>query len=146
MRNTFPEQLERGRVREGRFASDPAWGAYGCFFVHGPCGEILKIIASGGDDDDPKSQGWEHVSISLRRRTPNWREMCFVKDLFWNDNECVVQFHPPKSEYVNQHPFCLHLFRHRTLAFPMPPSVLVGVKDVTNPTFEELEASKAWAS
>jgi hypothetical protein len=34
---------------------------------------ILHVIASDG-------QGWEHVSVSLSHRTPNWREMCFVKD------------------------------------------------------------------
>lgn len=71
-------------------ASDPSWGPYGAFFVHGPCGRELKIIASAGDL--PESGGWEHVSISLQTRPPNWQEMAFVKDLFWEDDECVLQF------------------------------------------------------
>ena len=25
--------------------------------------------------------GWETVSVSLPNRAPNWREMCFIKDL-----------------------------------------------------------------
>ena len=39
---------------------------------------------------------WEHVSVSLPDRCPTWEEMCFIKDLFWNSDECVVQYHPPK--------------------------------------------------
>ena len=129
MRETFPERLELGRVRHGEFCSDLSWGGYGYFFVQGPCGEELKIIASGGDADDPVGAGWEHVSVSTRRRCPNWQEMCFVKALFWEPEECVVQFHPPESEYVNNHRFVLHLWRHKTLVFPTPPAILVGVKD-----------------
>jgi hypothetical protein len=52
--------------------------------------------------------------------------MCFVKDLFWSEHECVVQFHPPRSVYVNNHPFCLHLWHKPNL--PTPPVILVGIK------------------
>lgn len=130
MRTQLPETLERGRIRRGEFGSDPSWGAYGFFFVDGPCGQRLKIVASGADDTDTASQGWEHVSVSCPNRCPNWPEMCFVKDLFWEPEECVVQFHPPQSQYVNNHRYVLHLFRHKSLAFPMPPAILVGVKAI----------------
>ena len=129
MRAKLPEKLEVGRVLTGPMASKPSWGAYGGFFVQGPCGEELKIVASGADADDKMSQGWEHVSVSTRRRPPNWQEMCFVKDLFWDDQECVIQFHPPKSEYVNNHAYCLHLWRPIDGHVRLPPSILVGVKD-----------------
>lgn len=129
MRKVLPEKLESGRVRSGLMASNPSWGAYGQFFVQGPCGERLCIVASGADADDKVSDGWEHVSVSTRRRTPNWQEMCFAKDLFWSDEECVIQFHPPRSEYVNNHPHCLHLWRHVD-GHKMPPSILVGYKDL----------------
>jgi hypothetical protein len=122
MKNILPKVLEEGRV-EG--TTD--WGAYGGFLIQGPCGEKLLIVASGADDDDVAAEGWEHVSVSVKRRVPNWQEMCFVKDLFWFEEECVVQFHPPKSEYVNNHPYVLHLWRHKD-GFPMPPSILVGIK------------------
>lgn len=128
MRDRLPDQLEEGREKTGSFASHHSWGAYGKFFVHGPCGEKLCIIASGAEIDDAQSEGWEHVSVSTPRRTPNWVEMCFVKNLFWCEDECVVQFHPPRSQYVNNHPHCLHLWRQRA-GFPMPPSILVGYKD-----------------
>lgn len=41
--------------------------------------------------------GWEHVSVSYRRRTPTWNEMCKVKEMFWNDEETVVQYHPKRA-------------------------------------------------
>lgn len=124
MRSTLPENLERARVDGKR-----EWGAYGKFHIQGPCGEKLLIVASGGDDDDLAAGGWEHVSVSTRRRIPNWTEMNFVKDLFWDDDECVVQFHPSRSEYVNNHAFVLHMWRHKKAQFPTPPSILVGFKD-----------------
>jgi hypothetical protein len=69
---------------------------------------------------------WEHVSISMKNRTPRWDEMCFIKDLFWEPEQCVVQYHPPKSEYVNQAKNCLHLWHYRG-AMPRPPKIYVGV-------------------
>ena len=56
--------------------------------------------------------GNEHVSISLHgmRKLPTWEEMCEVKDIFWGDEEEVVQIHPKKSEYVDFGEV-LHLWR-----------------------------------
>lgn len=55
--------------------------------------------------------GWEHVSIELyARRLPTWAEMCYIKNIFWDDEEEVVQIHPKKSEYVNITE-ALHLWR-----------------------------------
>lgn len=130
MRKELPEKLEFGRVGSGSMASLKEDHAYGMFHVQGPCGEQLRIIASGADEDDTLSAGWEHVSVSIERRIPNWREMCFVKDPFWEPEECVVQFHPPRSEYVNNHPNVLHMWRNKRHPFPMPPSILVGLKGV----------------
>jgi hypothetical protein len=119
MRLAIPDKLEQGRIKDGELASTSAYGTTGAFFIIGPCGEKLAIIASDGE-------GWEHVSVSLKRRLPNWTEMCFVKDLFWNDEECVIQFHPPKSEYINCHPLCLHLWKPVGLEIITPPTGLVG--------------------
>jgi hypothetical protein len=48
--------------------------------------------------------------------------MCFIKDLFFKDEEEVIQFHPKKSEYVNIHPYVLYMWRpHQD--FLKPPSV-----------------------
>lgn len=125
MRKTPPEKLEAGRFIDGDYGS-PRGVMYGAFEVFGPCGAMLKIIASDGVGGG--SYGWEHTSVSTPRRPPNWEEMAFVKRLFWEPEECVVQYHPPESTYVNNHPYVLHLWRHRIEKFPMPPSILVGVK------------------
>ncbi len=124
------DRVEFGRQRTGELSSRSG-DSFGAFFIHGPCGEKLKIIVSDGvaPADDPLG-GWEHVSVSIRRRLPNWIEMSFVKDLFWAPEECVVQYHPPQSEYINNHPNCLHLWRPRDGQFPMPPTILVGLKEV----------------
>jgi hypothetical protein len=103
-------------------ASRSSDGLMGAFVVMGPKGTALKIISSGTNDEF----GWEHVSVTCEHRTPNWFEMCWVKDLFWKDEETVVQYHPAKSEYVNCHPFCLHLWRPNNVLMPTPPSLLVG--------------------
>lgn len=86
---------------------------------------IAFCIASDG-------QGWEHVSVHIteqgKNETPVWDEMCWIKNLFWDEDDCVIQYHPPKSEYVNNHKNTLHLWRPTELKIPMPPSILVGVK------------------
>jgi hypothetical protein len=70
---------------------------------------------------------WEHISCSIKNRTPTWEETCFLKSLFWDDEECVVQYHPPKSDYVNNAKNCLHLWKYKS-EMPRPPSILVGIK------------------
>ena len=70
-----------------------------------PSGLRCNIIV--GEDED----GWEHVSVELcARRLPTYSEMQHIKELFWDDEEMVVQIHPKKSEYVNITE-ALHLWR-----------------------------------
>jgi len=94
---------------------------YGAAIIPGPTAADLKIIFSSGMENSD----WEHVSVSCRNRCPNWVEMCFVKELFWDGEDCVVQFHPPKSDYVKLHDFVLHMWRATGQAFPIPPKVYV---------------------
>ena len=69
--------------------------------------------------------GWEHVSVSHQNRVPTWEEMCMVKDIFFYDEEAVIQYHPSKSQYVNKHPYTLHLWRPTGIKLPMPPKEFV---------------------
>ena len=63
--------------------------------------------------------GWEHVSVSpYNGKTPSWVDMCEIKDMFWNDEEAVIQIHPKKSEYVNIKDNCLHLWRNKEMELP----------------------------
>lgn len=124
--------LDEARVRKGEFGSNSGdrFGAF--FFSRG--NTRIKIIATDGQE-----VSWEHVSVTVayRRgccswveRMPTWDEMCWVKNLFWNDDEAVMQLHPPKSEYMNNHRFCLHLWRPTTQDIPLPPSICVGIQEL----------------
>jgi hypothetical protein len=97
---------------------------YGAFLIkHRPSGAELRVIASAGDKDMP----WEHVSVSLPNRCPNWPEMAFVKDLFWLPTETVMQLHVPAAAHRNLHPYCLHLWRPIGQEIPRPPGEAVAV-------------------
>lgn len=115
---------ERLRILNGPQASDASYGNNGAFVIPASIGSKRAPIFAIASD----GEGWEHVSVSTKHRPPTWDEMCFVKDLFWDGEDCVIQFHPPRSDYVNMHPHCLHLWRPTGIEIPRPPSILVGFK------------------
>ncbi len=90
-------------------------------------GKLVRCIASDGG-------GFKHVSVSIEYtdKTPSWEIMCKIKDIFWDAEEVVMQLHPAKSQYVNFHRGCLHLWQPfvngAAVAFPTPPSYMVGPK------------------
>ena len=122
MRSILPVEIERVRELVGPYGSLVGSGPNGRFFPFVK-GVRLVVLASDGF-------AWEHVSVSpfAKQRTPTWEEMCAVKDWFWDAEEMVVQYHPAASEYVNFHPYCLHMFRPIGIEIPFPPSILVGPK------------------
>ena len=65
----------------------------------------------------------------IYRKVVAQSEMCQIKALFWDEDDCVIQYHPQSSEHVNNHPNCLHLWRPIGVSLPMPPSIMVGLKD-----------------
>lgn len=135
------------RIRTGKLASDDSCGNCGAF-------ELPILISSRGlyllkenpkhfvsrkpdhhefyvIADDGKDSGWEHVSLHKtfngNSYMPSWNDMRFVKDLFWDEEDCVIQYHPPKSEYINNHNHILHLWRPINIELPRPPKILVGI-------------------
>lgn len=48
-----------------------------------------------------------------------------VKDIFWGEDECVIQFHPHKSENINIHPYCLHIWKKIGAEYELPPKEYV---------------------
>jgi hypothetical protein len=100
-------------------ASDDLIGNNGAFLVPVAGVGFMQVIASDG-------RGWEHVSASLPDRCPTWAEMCVIKDMFWTDDDTVIQYHPAKDDYVNKHPYCLHLWRPTDILLPLPPTWMVG--------------------
>lgn len=108
----------------------------GAFQVPLRPGVDAVVIVSEGCTEVP----WEHVSARVyyrkantkkwKCRVPTWAEMCQIKDLFWDAEEWVVQFHPAASEYVNFHPMVLHLWKPSAAEMPTPPASAVGPKTV----------------
>lgn len=84
-------------------------------------GEVLHFIFSWGC-------GFEHLSVSTPIKTPTWEQMCRMKEIFWKDDEVCMQLHPKKEEYVNNHEYCLHIWRPIDKEIPTPPSVLLGFR------------------
>lgn len=90
----------------------------------GFCFYVLTVVANG----------WEQTVVTVRvkasrsTRCPTWEEMCFIKNLFWHPEDCVMQLHPPASDYVNNHPYALHLWKPINQTIPRPPSSMVGIK------------------
>ena len=120
MRHTPNLKIDRYRTRHPVKGDSPAGENIGYFEIptmHG----LLRIIASDGQSGDV----WEHVSVSLATRCPTWEEMCVVKNLFWAEDETVLQFHPQKSQYINFHRFVLHLWRKAGANAELPPAFLV---------------------
>ena len=126
MRKDF-SHLDEFRVNHGKYISYPG-DRFGAFKIRRN-DLVYTIIAADGS---PESGGWEHASVHLRhkrnleiplKRTPTWEEMCYVKHLFWDPEEPVIQFHPPQSSYVNIHPYVLHLWYHPNQL--TPPIALV---------------------
>ncbi|SRR5260370_9467 len=144
-----PEQY---RCKPCLYGSNAKSGNNGTFVLPGIIGRQIFIVCSDwsqvalfSDDQlrrqglDPalRTNGWEHVSASARfgrdykdPSIPTWAEMCYVKDLFWDDEDVVVQFHPRKSEYVNEQPHTLHLWRPIHVELPVPPTILVGTQAI----------------
>ena len=112
--------------------SSPADGNNGMFILESvEPGWQLAVLAS--DSSEPAGEGlprWEHASVHAfkgeKQRTPKWLEMCYVKNLFWDSEDVVMQLHPRASQYVNCHPHTLHLWRPIDAVIPEPPAIFVG--------------------
>ena len=122
-----PEHL-RFRMPGHPLDSEPG-DPFGAFFI-APCHLLpwgLKIIASNGVMDGKSDTMFEHVSVSRLNSpdTPSWNEMIEAAKLFWDDDDCLVQYRPPAADYVNLHPGVLHWWRWKSAMFPLPPKACV---------------------
>ena len=121
---------EKYRLKTCQMGSDESYGNNGGVIIPLIMEKQIRCIVSDGG-------GWEHVSVSVARHspsnshqiieTPDWIVLCKAKNLFWDEEDCVVQFHPPKSEYVNMHPNVLHLWRKVGEDFETPPKIMIGI-------------------
>lgn len=96
------------------------YGFSGPYFHHGRSVVVvspiwlhrhLKVNVSVGPVKGDPNGRWKHISVSrVDRKMPTWEQMGLVRRAFFDEEWCVVQVHPPKSEYVNLHPTTLHLW------------------------------------
>lgn len=71
-------------------------------------GGNLRVIASVNKQLDNKD--WLHVSFSRPDRLPSWDDLKEVKELFIGKDKTALQVLPPEANFVNIHPYCLHLW------------------------------------
>ena len=126
------------RLRAGPLASNFTYGNNGAFIFDSVISN-RKVMVVASDGRDWQAAGlngppWEHVSVHCfsgkRQFTPTWVEMCAVKDIFWDEDDVVIQFHPARSDYVNNHANTLHLWRPVGIQLPVPPAITVGYKEL----------------
>lgn len=68
----------------------------------------LRVLCSARVERDGKR--WMHVSCSTPTRLPTWDELRLVKDTFIGRDRLALQLLPRQAEYVNDHPYTLHLW------------------------------------
>lgn len=100
---------------------------YGAFRIPYKGVALLVLVSAGenGAIEFGDAHAWDHISVSAPNRTPTWQEMDYIKDIFWNPDETVMQLHVPKSEHINCHPNVLHLWKPLLIPIPRPPSSAV---------------------
>ena len=133
MRTEVPKELELARIRKGPLASDESYGLQGYFTLYvgqHPAGfDTIYCIQSSN------RHGWDHVSCyaiyfdyenNKRARIMGWMEMEYIRSLFFEDDEWVIQYSPPREKRVNVHPYVLHMWRPHDGELATPPQWMVG--------------------
>ncbi len=124
MKKELPEQYRR--KSEKTVYETKAGDDFGAFRIPHPKNKNLfyKCLVGVG-------LGWDHVSVTVYNPkagqdfTPNWDDMCHVKDIFFDEDEVVIQFHPAKKDYVNFSKHTLHLWKPQNIELPTPNRLMV---------------------
>lgn len=102
-------------------------------------GEFYLVIVTNG-------LGWDHVSVTLHKknganikRCPTYEEMLMVKEKIFNEEEVVFQLHPREEDYIDTHPYCLHLWKPNNCSMAVPPLYSLNNDELTESTYFEHE-------
>lgn len=97
--------------------------------------DLFCMVHDGREDDGTPiaSEPWEHVSVTARlqhggykkARIPFYEEMRYVKSIFWEPHEVVMELHVAESDHVNMTDTVLHLWRPLAASIPTPPRFFV---------------------
>ena len=111
MRKNLPDHLEKARTQQAPYIT-PVGALYGKFEIRCPGSRYKLWILSSGETHDagiytgpgPGVGSWEHVSVSVpgKKFCPSWEEMCWVKDLFWGEEETGNPVSPTKKR-IREH-------------------------------------------
>lgn len=119
------------------FLSDEANGAF--IIDRYNNGEFYLVIASNG-------QGWDHVSVTIHKKNggsvkkcPSYQEMMMIKEKLFSEEDVVFQLHPREEDYINTHPYCLHLWKPNNCNMVVPPLNSINNDELTENTYFEHE-------
>jgi hypothetical protein len=59
-----------------------------------------------------------HLSISHHHRNPTWEEIRDARYVLIPEDVMVAMFLPPRTEYVNAHRYCFHLYEIEAADMP----------------------------
>jgi len=121
MRDIFTPEFEQHAINHPLMGL-PLKGSGGCYFIPFTNKKdktiFLQVVADIGE-------GWDHVSVSLTHRCPNWLEMDYIKRLFFEEKEVAYQLHVQTEKHIRIHDYCLHLWRPQDQEIPLPPRIMV---------------------
>lgn len=122
MKNLFTEEFEKYAVNHPALGMPSEEKNGGCYVVELKNSKGKKInlfiMAAFGE-------GWDHVSVSLKHRCPNWHEMEYIKRMFFKEDEVAFQLHVPAKDHINIHENVLHMWRPQDQEIPMPKEWMV---------------------
>lgn len=77
----------------------------------------LRVLVSTAPYEDRE---WMHVSLSRKDRLPSYADLQYVKEVVIGNDRWAAQLFPPRTDHVNLHQFCLHLWVPLDGALPWP--------------------------
>jgi len=124
VRAQLSDYLEASRLRDRRLDSRPG-DTFGAFRVSMPGSQAVMLVIIGDGKEWERTgfalPAWEHVSVSLKNRTPTWEEMEWVREQVFDDSELVLWLSVPRADHINIHDNVLHMWRPIGVELPVPP-------------------------
>lgn len=73
-------------------------------FIRNDCMTVISEVA------EYQKRLWLHVSCAHADKLPSWADLREVKSVFVGSKRMALSIMPSEAEYVNVHPYCLHLW------------------------------------
>lgn len=72
----------------------------------------IKVIATAAIEKDLCL--WLHVSFACNNKMPDYSDISFIKQQFFGDDLKAIMVFPKRTEHINLHQYCLHLWANLT--------------------------------